>query len=299
MLNEAVGVLSGGLFGGTKKQEKKIEKMLKNRPKYKIADEALENQATAKAAAYGRDRSIQMQQENISQEAANAASAAKDVSGSTSSLLSTIAAINANKTGQLRNLAQDEAALGVQNRQQLYAANTAMIDEKDKAWNYNTNMPYQLKLQRANEKLRRSQMMMDSLSGVAIAVGGSAATSGTSDQGGSGNGEGGSGGGLFGMLGSVLSDGTKKKQIEPTQYGLKQLMKIRVVEYTYLSDDTNHIGLIAQELKDIIPEAVKDNGSYLSVDYNEVLPVVIKSIQEQQDLIDELKAELEQLKNEQ
>lgn len=284
---------------GSRKAKKEIKNLLKNRPKYEIADEAFENQASARSQAYGRDRSIQMQQENINQEAANAASAAKDVSGSTSSLLSTIAAINANKTGQLRGLAQDEAAMQQGKLQTLYGANNAMIDEKDKAWNYNVNMPYQQKLQRANEKLRRAQMITDSFSGVAIAVGGSAATSGTSDQGGSGNGEGGSGGGLFGMLGSVLSDGTKKKQIEPTQYGLKQLMKIRVVEYTYLSDDTNHIGLIAQELKDIIPEAVKDNGSYLSVDYNEVLPVVIKSIQEQQDLIDELKAELEQLKNEQ
>lgn len=284
---------------GSRKAKKEIKNLLKNRPKYEIADEAFENQASARSQAYGRDRSIQMQQENINQEAANAASAAKDVSGSTSSLLSTIAAINANKTGQLRGLAQDEASMQQGKLQTLYGTNNAMIDEKDKAWNYNVNMPYQQKLQRANEKLRRAQMITDSFSGVAIAVGGSAATSGTSDQGGSGNGEGGSGGGLFGMLGSVLSDGNKKKAIEPTQYGLKQLMKIRVVEYTYLSDETNHIGLIAQELKDIIPEAVKDNGSYLSIDYNEVLPVVIKSIQEQQDLIDELKAELTQLKNEQ
>ena len=283
---------------GSRKAKKQVNKLLANRPKYKIADEAFETQASARSQAYGRDRSIQMQQQDVEQDAANAASMARDVSGSTTSLLSTIAAINAGKNDTQRGLASDEAAMQQGKLQNMYAANNAVIDEKDKAWNYNVNMPYQQKLQRANEKLRRAQMITDSFSGVAIAVGGSAATSGTSEQGGSGNGEGGSGGGLFGMLGSVISDGKKKHRVEPTQYGLKELLQMQVVEYSYLNDEATHVGLIAQDLQKLVPEAVQDNGYHLSIDYNEVLPVVIRAIQEQQELIDQMKTELEQLKNE-
>jgi hypothetical protein len=283
---------------GSRKAKKQVNKLLANRPKYQIADEAFETQASARSQAYGRDRSIQMQQQDVEQNAANAASMARDVSGSTTSLLSTIAAINAGKNDTQRGLASDEAAMQQGKLQNMYAANNAVIDEKDKAWNYNVNMPYQQKLQRANEKLRRAQMITDSFSGVAIAVGGSAATSGTSEQGGSGNGEGGSGGGLFGMLGSVISDGKKKHRVEPTQYGLKELLQMQVVEYSYLNDEATHVGLIAQDLQKLVPEAVQDNGYHLSIDYNEVLPVVIRAIQEQQELIDQMKTELEQLKKE-
>jgi hypothetical protein len=290
---------------GSRKAKKEIKKLLKNRPKYEIPDEAAQNQAAARAQAYGRDRSIQMQEENIGQEAANAASAAKDVSGSTSALLSTIAAINANKTGQLRGLAQDEAAMQSGKMQNMYAANTAMVDEKDKAWNYNVNMPYQQKLQRANEKLRRAQMITDSFSGVAIAVGGSAATQGTSDQGGSGNGEGGSGGGLFGMLGSVISDERVKEDIRPTVYGLPHVMKMNVVEYKYIKSDVNHVGLIAQEADKIVPESVSEveiltsqgPQNIMSINYNEIVPVLIKAIQDQQAIMNMMQEEITALKN--
>lgn len=290
---------------GSRKAKKEIKKLLNNRPKYEIPDEAAENQASARSQAYGRDRSIQMQQENINQEAANAASAAKDVSGSTSSLLSTIAAINANKTGQIRDLAQDEAGMQQGKLQNMYAANSAMIDEKDKAWNYNVNMPYQQRLQRANEKLRRSQMITDSFTGVAIAVGGSAATQGTSDQGGSGNGEGGSSGGLFGMLGSVISDERTKEEIKDTKYGLAEVMKLYVKEYQYIGSDVNHVGLIAQHVKGIIPESVHETEvltpegpkKVIAINYNEIVPVLIKAIQDQQAIMNMMQEQINLLKS--
>src|SRR5688500_9880894 len=115
----------------------RISRAIKNMPKYKINEEAFENQSIARSQAFGRNRAIQMQEENIDQSAADAASQARDVTSSTSSLLSTIAAINANKTAGQRGLAQDEAAAQQQNVGQLYQANQAMIDEKDKAWNQN------------------------------------------------------------------------------------------------------------------------------------------------------------------
>jgi hypothetical protein len=290
---------------GSRKAKKEIRNTIKNRPKYEIPDEAAQTQSSARSQAYGRDRSIQMQEENINQEAANSAAMAKDISGSTSSLLSTIAAINANKTGQLRGLAQDEASMQQGKLQNLYAANNAMIDEKDKAWNYNVNMPYQQKLQRANEKLRRSQMITDSFTGVAIAVGGSAATQGTSDQGGSGNGEGGGSGGLFGMLGSVISDERTKEDIKATKYGLSDVMKMNVVEYKYIGSNINHVGLIAQETDEIVPESVVDvevmtgegTQTIMSINYNEIVPVLIKAIQDQQAIMNMMQEQIDSLKN--
>src|SRR4029079_7401441 len=133
------------------------KKLIDKAPKYKIQDEAYENQAIARSQAYGRDRAIQMQEQNISQEAANSSYDASKVSGSTTSLLSTIAAINANKNQELRGLGQDEAMLQNQKRQQLYGANNAMIDEKDKQWNYNVNMPYQMKMDMLREKIKYYQ----------------------------------------------------------------------------------------------------------------------------------------------
>ncbi len=144
------------------KNNKQLQKEIANAPRYKVQDEAYENQAIARSQAYGRDRSIQMQQENIGQEAANSAYNASRVTGSTSSLLSTIAAINANKNQNLRGLGQDEASLMNQKRQQLYGANNAMIDEKDKSWNYNVNMPYQMKIAALRDKIQGNSEQINS-----------------------------------------------------------------------------------------------------------------------------------------
>src|SRR6478672_11184482 len=98
---------------------KKIARQIENMPKYQITDEAFENQNIARSQAFGRNRAFQMQEQNIDQQAANAGSQARAVTGSTSGLLSTIAAINANSNSARRGLAQDEALNQQQNTSQL------------------------------------------------------------------------------------------------------------------------------------------------------------------------------------
>src|SRR5690606_39804231 len=95
---------------------KKIRRQIANMPKYQIHDEAFENQALARVGAFGRDRDVQMASEEIDQSAADAASDAMDVTSSTTDLLGTIAAIQANTTGAQRGLAQNEATLRSQRR---------------------------------------------------------------------------------------------------------------------------------------------------------------------------------------
>jgi len=139
------------------KAQKAEQDAINNGPKYQVQDEAYQNRNIAEGQAFGRNRAIQMQQQNIGQEASNAGAAARDVSSSTSDLLSTIAAINANKNTNLRGLAQDEAQVQQQNLGSLYNANNNLIDEKDKAWNYNSNMPYQMKIAMLRDKIQYNQ----------------------------------------------------------------------------------------------------------------------------------------------
>jgi hypothetical protein len=140
-----------------KNKQRKLNKEIANAPKYKITDEAYDNQAIAKGEAYGRDRAIQGREAQMDVEAANAITDVKDITTGTSSLLSTIAAIRANQDTNKRALAVDEAALKSQKKAQLLNVNAQMIDEKDKAWNYNENMPYQMKVAALRDRIKFNQ----------------------------------------------------------------------------------------------------------------------------------------------
>jgi len=115
------------------------------------------------------------------------------------------------------------------------------------------------------------------------------------------------------------SDARMKKNISPLNYGLDAVMKLRPVAYHWKNqrDGTERqIGFIAQEVESIIPEAVvhsrvsaeiiqraKDAGKPVAaitdpygMKYNELIPVLAKAIQEQQQKIEQLEKELLQLK---
>jgi hypothetical protein len=139
---------------------KKIKALVADRPEYEINPEYQTNQALALNQAFGRDTAIQGQEENIEQQAADDVGMAQQYSGNTAALLNTIGSINTGKNAALRNLGNDEAAIQRQKMQSLYGANTAMAEEKDKAWNYNVNEPYMTKLAdlRAKKKARQENL---------------------------------------------------------------------------------------------------------------------------------------------
>ena len=61
--------------------------------------------------------------------------------------------------------------------------------------------------------------------------------------------------------------------------------------FDYIKDKTHEeIGLIAQEVQDIIPSAVLDDGndSYLSIQYSKFVPYLIKAVQELHKKIEKL-----------
>lgn len=108
-----------------------------------------------------------------------------------------------------------------------------------------------------------------------------------------------------------ISDIRAKKDITPMKYGLKEIMQLNTISYRLKNDpfQDNKIGLIAQEVNQFIPEAskTKDNiknekGEFneveletIRVSYTNLVPVLIKSIQEQQELIKALELRIEKL----
>lgn len=96
----------------------------------------------------------------------------------------------------------------------------------------------------------------------------------------------------------VVSDKRLKKEIEINEYGLGVLEKINTYTYKYVSDelDQQHIGVMAQEMESILPQLVRTRGETgnLGVNYVELIPVLIKAIQEQQQQIVYLQNQINQ-----
>lgn len=88
------------------------------------------------------------------------------------------------------------------------------------------------------------------------------------------------------------SDARLKTNITSSGYGLDEVMKMQPVQYNWKSNPNNdlQIGFLAQDIQKIIPEAVVEpaNGDAMGMKYNELIPVLVKAIQEQQQKIEEL-----------
>ncbi|RAJ20584.1 tail fiber domain-containing protein, partial [Pedobacter cryoconitis] len=87
------------------------------------------------------------------------------------------------------------------------------------------------------------------------------------------------------------SDRRYKKDILPITNALNKIKKMQGVGYNWRTDDfknmdfdkKHQLGVIAQDIEKIIPEAVtKDKKGYLSVSYTTLIPVLIEAIKEQQ-----------------
>jgi hypothetical protein len=97
------------------------------------------------------------------------------------------------------------------------------------------------------------------------------------------------------------SDARLKQGIADLGYGLRELLQLRPVTYEWKDrpDGRRRIGLIAQEVLPILPEVVTvgtDPEGRLGMNYADLLPVVIKAIQEQQGRIAALAAEVAALR---
>lgn len=106
---------------------------------------------------------------------------------------------------------------------------------------------------------------------------------------------------------TYFSDARFKQNINELNSSLSYLLKLKTYQYTFIQnkkvsvsdsmsvnvnkgpavdynfDDKLHFGLIAQDVEKIFPHLVtKDEKGYLSLNYTELIPVIISAIQEQQ-----------------
>ncbi len=92
------------------------------------------------------------------------------------------------------------------------------------------------------------------------------------------------------------SDSTLKKNIVNLNYGLKEVMQLRPVQYEMKSNSEKQIGFIAQEIQKIVPEVVnKNEGGKLSMSYGNLVALLTKALQEQQLKIENLETENKKL----
>ena len=85
----------------------------------------------------------------------------------------------------------------------------------------------------------------------------------------------------------TASDGRYKEQIEDLVHGLDAVTALRPVSFRWIDhpDEGLHYGLIAQEVRQVLPDIVSGDeadGAMLGVNYGELVPVLVQAVQEQQ-----------------
>jgi hypothetical protein len=107
-----------------------------------------------------------------------------------------------------------------------------------------------------------------------------------------------------GVLQAATSDMNLKNTIENSPFGLNEILLLNPVTFLYndinrkLDSDVKEVGFIAQDVFDIIPNAVSSTGTGdLQLDYRAITATLVKAIQEQQALIKALEQRIINLEN--
>jgi hypothetical protein len=88
-----------------------------------------------------------------------------------------------------------------------------------------------------------------------------------------------------------VSDERLKSNIQDSSYGLTEVMQLRSVAYDM--DGRHEVGLLAQNVEQHMPEFVTtDADGTKKLDYAKMVSVLVKTVQQQQEQIEELKARL-------
>jgi hypothetical protein len=85
------------------------------------------------------------------------------------------------------------------------------------------------------------------------------------------------------------SDSRLKKNVETIQDPIDKLLKLRGVMYDKIDTGRRHMGLIAQEVEEIIPEVVFCDSEFKSVSYGNLVALLIECVKSQKAEIDQLK----------
>lgn len=106
---------------------------------------------------------------------------------------------------------------------------------------------------------------------------------------------------LYSVNGTVAtSDLRLKDNIIEISYGLAELLKLKPVSFLWKKSpqEGRKLGFIAQDVKPIVGEVVNegdDPDKTLGINYSSIIPVIVKGMQEQQQLIDTQKQQINEL----
>ena len=113
-----------------------------------------------------------------------------------------------------------------------------------------------------------------------------------------------------GQVGYIATSGTSTSYATSSDYRLKEnvtyefdalsrVAQLKPARFNFISDgETTVDGFIAHEVSDIVPEAItgeKDGEQMQGIDQSKLVPLLTKAIQEQQELIEDLKSRIEVL----
>jgi len=84
------------------------------------------------------------------------------------------------------------------------------------------------------------------------------------------------------------SDARLKENVEPLQDCLAKINQMQGVSYTFKPSGKKQVGLIAQEVLDIIPEVVELENDYYSVSYPNLVAVLIEAVKELNSRVEDL-----------
>jgi hypothetical protein len=79
---------------------------------------------------------------------------------------------------------------------------------------------------------------------------------------------------------TAYSDQSLKKDITTITEALKMVCALRGVRYTMINSDQSGIGVVAQEVQEVVPEVVQDTGGLLSVAYGNLTGLLIEAVKE-------------------
>lgn len=113
-----------------------------------------------------------------------------------------------------------------------------------------------------------------------------------------------------GEIRATTSDERLKTNIQTITSSLDTIKALRGVQFDWTNEidpefkigseqSGTQIGLIAQEVEQVLPEVVKPNGvkDYKTVEYDKIVAVLIEAIKEQQQQIDNLQQQIDSLKS--
>ena len=88
---------------------------------------------------------------------------------------------------------------------------------------------------------------------------------------------------------TVTSSEKEKENIKDINNDVNDILKLNPKQYNYNNDSKLHFGLIAEDVEKVYPNLVSNTEVGKSLNYLEIVPLLINKIKDLQNQIDELK----------